>query len=137
VGGDLEANNGTTAYAVQRRGKHASTTMELLLGKHVPAASLTHATEATGCCLRDLRRGFIKIRELVQQVSWALMGNWEEMTLQLSLDRDLAESSAREAVKSEPERVKLKNLYCPKPLQGNGRWRHKAGKRLSRCCGNL
>jgi hypothetical protein len=36
--GDPEANNGKAAVAVQRRGKHASATIGLLLGKHVPAA---------------------------------------------------------------------------------------------------
>jgi hypothetical protein len=40
AGRGLEANNGTVAYTVQRRGKHASTTMELLLGKYVPAQLL-------------------------------------------------------------------------------------------------
>jgi hypothetical protein len=31
LGKDLERNNETTAVAMQRRGKHASTTIELLL----------------------------------------------------------------------------------------------------------
>jgi hypothetical protein len=57
MGRDLEANNRTTAVAVQRRGKHISTTMKLLLGIHVPAA-----TGETGCCLRVPRRGIIKKR---------------------------------------------------------------------------
>jgi hypothetical protein len=33
-------------------------------------------------------------------------------------------SSAREAVKMEPERVKVKNLHCYKPFPGNGRRKH-------------
>jgi hypothetical protein len=32
---------------MERRGKHASTTTELLLRKHVPAAMVTHATGKT------------------------------------------------------------------------------------------
>jgi hypothetical protein len=35
LGRDLEANNGTTAVSVQLRRKHASTRIDLLLGKHV------------------------------------------------------------------------------------------------------
>jgi hypothetical protein len=46
--------------AVQRHGKHASTTIELLLGKHFPAASVTYATGEIGCCLRGPCRGAIK-----------------------------------------------------------------------------
>jgi hypothetical protein len=30
------------------------------LGKHVPAATVTHGTGETGCCLRGPRRGDIK-----------------------------------------------------------------------------
>jgi hypothetical protein len=52
LGRDFEANNETATVAVQWRRKHASTTIELLLGKHVPAATVTHATGETGCCLR-------------------------------------------------------------------------------------
>jgi hypothetical protein len=37
---------------VQRCGKHASTT-ELLLGKHVPEATVTHATGETRCSTRS------------------------------------------------------------------------------------
>jgi hypothetical protein len=55
LGGDLEANNGKAAVAVQRRGKHVYTTTELLLDKHVPEATFTHAAGETGCCLRDSR----------------------------------------------------------------------------------
>jgi hypothetical protein len=61
LGKNLEATNGTAAVAVQRRGKHASTT--ILFGKHVPAA-----TGETGCCLRGPRRGIIKTREVGQPV---------------------------------------------------------------------
>jgi hypothetical protein len=42
-GSDLEANKGTTPVAVQRRGKHAST-IDLLLGKHVPAETFMYAS---------------------------------------------------------------------------------------------
>jgi hypothetical protein len=38
------------------------------LGKHVPAAMVTHVTEETECCLRGPRRGVIKRRELGQPV---------------------------------------------------------------------
>jgi hypothetical protein len=40
----LEANNGKTSVAVQRRSKHAFTPIELMLGKHVPETTVTHAT---------------------------------------------------------------------------------------------
>lgn len=60
AGQGLEANNGTAAVAVQRRGKCASTATELLLGKHVPSAGGTDATGKTECCLRRPRRGAIK-----------------------------------------------------------------------------
>jgi hypothetical protein len=55
------------------------------LGKHVLAATVTHPTGETVCGLRGPRREF-------------------RQTVQLS--------SAREAEKIEPERVKLKNLHC-------------------------
>jgi hypothetical protein len=32
------------------------------VGKHIPAATITHATGETGCCLRGPRRGMIKKR---------------------------------------------------------------------------
>jgi hypothetical protein len=48
LGRDLDANDGTAAAAVQRRGKHTSTTIELLLGKHVLVATVTHATGKRG-----------------------------------------------------------------------------------------
>lgn len=50
--GDLEANNETAVVAVQLHGKHISTTVELLLGKHVPTATTTHAVGEIGRCLR-------------------------------------------------------------------------------------
>jgi hypothetical protein len=64
----LEANNRTAAVTVQQHSKHASTTTELLLDKHVPAAMVTHAMRETGCCLRGLHQGVIKKRELGQPV---------------------------------------------------------------------
>jgi hypothetical protein len=45
---DLKAYNGTAAVAVQRHRKHASLTIELLLGEHVPAATVTHASGGNG-----------------------------------------------------------------------------------------
>jgi hypothetical protein len=39
-GRDLKANIGKAAVAVQRHSKHISTTIELLLGKHVPQQRL-------------------------------------------------------------------------------------------------
>jgi hypothetical protein len=59
---DIEAKNGTEAVAVQRRRKYSSTTIELLLGKHVPEATVTYATGKTRCCLRGTRRGIIENR---------------------------------------------------------------------------
>jgi hypothetical protein len=69
LGRDLEANNGTAAITVERRGKHASTTIELLLGKHVPAATATHATGKIGRCLRGSRRAVVKRKELDEPIS--------------------------------------------------------------------
>jgi hypothetical protein len=43
-------SEGTAKQIEGRSGKHASTTMELLLGKHVPAATVTHATGITKYC---------------------------------------------------------------------------------------
>jgi hypothetical protein len=83
VGSNVEANNGTAAVAVQRRGRYASTT--ILLGKHIPAA--------TGCCLCGSRRGVTK-RD----------GAIVELTVN--------KSSAGVAVTTEPEHVKLKNIHC-------------------------
>jgi hypothetical protein len=69
LGRDLKANNVTASVTVQRRGKHASTAIELLLGKHVPPATATHATGEMGRCLRGSRRGVVKRKELGQPVS--------------------------------------------------------------------
>jgi hypothetical protein len=49
-------------------------------------------------------------------------GGSEEMALYFELAVD--KSSARAAVKRGPERAKLRNLHCYKPLLGNGCWRH-------------
>jgi hypothetical protein len=64
--------------------------------------------------------------------SWGL--SVESWALQWRLRRDGAtveltvegndKSSAWAAVTRGPERVKLKNLHCSKPLPGNGCWRH-------------
>jgi hypothetical protein len=48
LGRDLKANNGMATTAVQRHDKHASTTIEILLSKHVPTATDTHATGEMG-----------------------------------------------------------------------------------------
>jgi hypothetical protein len=52
------------AVARQRSwdGRLYETRYEQRLGKHVPAATVTHATGETGCCLRGPRRGVIKKR---------------------------------------------------------------------------
>jgi hypothetical protein len=63
AGQGFEANNGMVAVALQRRGKHVSTIIELLPGKHVPAATVTHATGETGCFLHGRHLGVIKRRE--------------------------------------------------------------------------
>jgi hypothetical protein len=48
------------------QGKHASTTVELLLGKHVPAAVVMPTMGETVCCLCGLCQRVIKRRELGQ-----------------------------------------------------------------------
>jgi hypothetical protein len=108
------------------------------LGKHVPAATATHTTGETGCCLRGPRRGVIKRRELGHPVSSVLqrrlrrdgaiiqlslesqsvktrLGDWCEMAASLgvvSSELTVGKSSTRAAVKIGPEHVKLKNLHC-------------------------
>jgi hypothetical protein len=47
LGKDLETDNETTAVAMQRRGKHASTTIELLLETGVSTPSVQR------CCKED------------------------------------------------------------------------------------
>jgi hypothetical protein len=59
LGRDLKENNRTAAVAVQQHSKHASTTTELLLDKHVPAAIVTHVMRQM-CCLHGLHHGVIK-----------------------------------------------------------------------------
>jgi hypothetical protein len=43
----------------------------------------------------------------------------------------MQQSDSREAVKRKPERVKLKNLQCSKPLPRNGWWHSKLEKGLA------
>jgi hypothetical protein len=62
LGRELQANNETVAVSVQRSGKHTSTTIELLLGKHFPAEIVTNATRERGYFLRSQRRGVKKKR---------------------------------------------------------------------------
>jgi hypothetical protein len=67
----FQANIGTAAVVVQRRGKHASSTTNLLLGKQVPATTLRMQRE-TKLCLRRPRRGVIKKRtRAISQLSSA------------------------------------------------------------------
>jgi hypothetical protein len=62
LGRNLEANE-TAAVAVQRRGKHASTTTEFLLSKHVPAVASTHAMGGSGVLsTRSVPRSYEKKR---------------------------------------------------------------------------
>jgi hypothetical protein len=76
TGRDLEANNGMAAVAAQRRCKHISVTVELLLGKRVPAATgervvvyaVPRDNKVKCCCLCGPRRGVIKRIELGQPV---------------------------------------------------------------------
>jgi hypothetical protein len=71
-----------------------SAVSEQQLGKHVPAATDTNAT--------IVERYFLigPCREVITRTVGATN----------SVDSEL--SSAREAVKTEPERMKLKNLHC-------------------------
>jgi hypothetical protein len=63
VAGQGPQANGMRTIAAQRRSKYASTTIELLFGKHVPAATVTHAKGGgTGCYLRGPRLGIKKKR---------------------------------------------------------------------------
>jgi hypothetical protein len=55
-------------------------------------------------------------------------GRWFEMATRLG------SSYAWEAMKIEPECVKLNNLYCLKPLPGNGSRRREGWKRLGVNC---
>lgn len=63
MGRDLEADSGTVAITVQWQGKHVSTTVELLLGKHVPTAVVMPAMGETVCCLCGPCQRVIKRRE--------------------------------------------------------------------------
>jgi hypothetical protein len=79
------------------------------LGKHVPAAMVTHARGETGCCLCGPYQGVIRKRiGETSHFSSAREADkrWRtgESTVELS--------SERAAVTKGPEGGKLKNLHC-------------------------
>jgi hypothetical protein len=78
VAGQRPLNNKTTAVAMQRHSKHASTTIELLLEMVF--------------CTQSMQRGY-------KEDNWG-----DPVSLELS--------STWEAVKIEPECMKLKNPQC-------------------------
>jgi hypothetical protein len=92
-----------------------------------------HATVEERCFRCDPRRGVIKkgIGATSSVVGWrfrrALQWRLKEMALWFRWQL----SSAREAVTRGPERGKLKNLHCWKPLPGNGCWSQQAGRGLA------
>jgi hypothetical protein len=76
------------------------------LGKHVPVATVTHAEGKRGI-VYAVHAEEVKRSELVQSVQLTCT-RWRSS----SADSELTESFAREAVKIELERVKLKNFCC-------------------------
>jgi hypothetical protein len=68
-GRDLKANNRTATVAVQRHNKHASATIELLLGEHVHAATITHAAGGNGILsMRSAQTSFKRKRTGVRSL---------------------------------------------------------------------
>jgi hypothetical protein len=60
--------NGMATVALQRHSKYAFITIELLLSKQVPTATVMHATGEMGYCLHGPCRGVTKRRELQQLI---------------------------------------------------------------------
>jgi hypothetical protein len=79
LGKDFEINNETTADGMQRRGKHASTTTELLL--------------ETVFTIRSVQRGYKeeKIQSVESQPVKRRLGSWCEMAASLGVTQLRAE----------------------------------------------
>jgi hypothetical protein len=114
---------------VQRRGKHACTTIELLLGKHVPAATVTHATGETGCCLSGPCRGVIKKRKLGLPSQSSSAREGQKRWRSNSFDILVAEYSpdSNDVTTESEESPLLRTLARERLLKTQ-----QAGKRLSR-----
>jgi hypothetical protein len=98
LGKDLGTNNETTAVTMQRFGKHASTTIELLLETVLCKPLLDSCNSWT----TTMGTGMFSVWSVPRsnlEDNWGDPVSWEL-------------SSAQEAVKIEPERWKLKNLHC-------------------------
>jgi hypothetical protein len=60
------------------------------IGKHVPAATVTHTAGETGCCLRGPRRGIIKKRRIGQPVQLRSAREDEKRRATRRADKSLA-----------------------------------------------
>jgi hypothetical protein len=106
---------------MQRDGGYIRPDSEQRLGKHAPTATVTYATGETGRCLRGPHRGIKKKRT----GATSSVDSWEL-------------SSVREAVKIEPERVKLKIISTVRSrCQGTAGEDTAGWKRLSGRCSDL
>jgi hypothetical protein len=96
----LETNNEATAVAMQQRGKHVSTKIELLL--------------ETAFSTRSVQWKIIGTTQLVEnQFLKRRLGSWCEMAASLEVvGYQLLGTPEREAVEIGPKRGKLKYLHC-------------------------
>jgi hypothetical protein len=104
------------------------------LGKYVPAATVTHATGETGCCLRGPRRGDKK-EYWGNQFCWALRGRLtrDGAIVELTVESWVVHGRLwQEDLSAWSWRMSTVRNRCQRTAEAIAGW-----KRLSRCCGDL